>query len=143
MARRSGEHTLADMMRLWMIVAVAFGGAAGALLRWGIAAAVQRQYGVGGFPIGTMTVNVIGCFALGVGYVMLVERTTNPALRMGLTVGLLGALTTFSTYCVESFILIDEQQRYLAAAGNLLGSVVAGMVAVVVGVALARYLVGG
>ena len=123
---------------MWMIAAVALGGAAGALLRWALAAGFQRFSSMQ-FPLGTLAANLIGCFAAGLGYIWLVERAANPVLRMGLMVGLLGALTTFSTWNLESLLLL-EQRRYGPAAVNLLGSLVLGLIAVALGMALARRL---
>lgn len=127
--------TLPFVTNWTVIFAIAIGGAAGALLRWGLALCVQ-QVSRSTFPYGTLVANLLGCLAIGFCYVWLAERGS-PALRAGIRIGLLGALTTFSTYCMESYLLM-ESRDYLAAGMNLIGSVIAGMVAVIAGVALAR-----
>lgn len=129
------------MKSLGLMLAVALGGAIGALGRWGLAAAAQRLSGPAAFPLGTLAANLIGCFAIGLCYVWLVERTGSHALRLGLITGLLGALTTFSTYGLESVMLL-EQRRYASATINLLGSVALGLAAVIAGMAVARRFSG-
>lgn len=117
-------------------LAVAIGGAAGALGRWLIARTLQ-PWTFGAMPLGTAAANLIGCFAIGLCYVWLVERTDQPALRMGLMTGLLGAMTTFSTFALETVNLL-EQRRYTIAALNVFGSAALGLLAVIAAIALAR-----
>ena len=123
-----------------MIIAVAGGGAAGALARWALATALQRPTPTA-FPVGTLAANALGCLLAGFCYVWLVEHSTNLLLRRAILVGFLGALTTFSAYSVESIGLI-EHGKYLHAGANLIGSVIVGLVAVIIGMALARFLMG-
>lgn len=121
------------------IAAIAGGGAIGALLRFWISNGV---YGVMGrdFPYGTLAVNVIGSFAMGVGFIFLVERAAlAPEWRAFLLVGLLGALTTFSTFSIETLNLI-ESGALTKATINMVGSVVVCVSAVWAGVLLARQL---
>lgn len=90
------------------MIAVALGGACGAMMRFWIAAAVQRAVG-GAFPWGTLFVNVLGSFLLGFLFVWLIERSTMGELaRLAITVGFLGAFTTFSTFSVETVRLMQE-----------------------------------
>ncbi len=125
------------MYRLTTIAAVAMGGAAGALARWAISAAINARRAPGGFPLGTLTVNLLGCVALGFCYIWLRQSGLRPEFKTAMTVGLLGAMTTFSTFCLESYTLM-ETRSYLYAAGNLVGSVVAGMLGLAVGMVIAR-----
>lgn len=121
------------------IAAIAGGGAIGALLRFWISNGV---YGVMGrdFPYGTLAVNVIGSFAMGIGFIFLVERAAlAPEWRAFLLVGLLGALTTFSTFSIETLNLI-ESGALTKATINMVGSVVVCVAAVWAGVLLARQL---
>lgn len=121
------------------IAAIAGGGAIGALLRFWISNGV---YGVMGrdFPYGTLAVNVIGSFAMGVGFIFLVERAAlAPEWRAFLLVGLLGALTTFSTFSIETLNLI-ESGALTKATINMVGSVVVCVAAVWAGVLLARQI---
>lgn len=128
------------MSRIWLIIAVAGGGAFGALARWAITMGLQRHV-VTTFPIGTFAANAVGCLLVGFCYVWLDERTANPLLRHALMIGLIGALTTFSTYCIESITLMEKHQ-YMMAAVNLAGSVVVGLIGAIAGVALGRAVLG-
>jgi len=119
------------------LLAVAAGGAAGAVLRWLMAGAVQRFSG-SAFPWGTFAVNALGSFLLGFLFVWLIERSTASELvRLALTVGLLGAFTTFSTYSLESIRLLQEGALGMAAA-NVMGQVVVCLVLTWLGIQLAR-----
>lgn len=119
--------------------AVALGGAAGALARWGVSSGVHRWLGRD-FPWGTLTVNVVGSFAMGLLAVVLVERlAVGPAWRAGLLVGFLGAFTTFSTFAVETVGLSGEGLG-IRAAVNIFVSVAACLLAAVVGMQIARQL---
>lgn len=119
------------------LLAVAAGGASGAVLRWLLAGAIQRAAG-GAFPWGTFAVNAIGSFMLGFLFVWLIERSSAGELvRLALTVGMLGAFTTFSTYSLESVRLLQEGALGMAAA-NVLGQVVVCLVLTWLGIQLAR-----
>lgn len=119
--------------------AVALGGAAGALARWGVSSGVHRWLGRD-FPWGTLTVNVLGSFAMGLLAVVLVERlAVAPAWRAGLLVGFLGAFTTFSTFAVETVGLSGEGLG-IRAAVNIFVSVAACLLAALVGMQIARHL---
>ncbi|MCF7821184.1 MAG: fluoride efflux transporter CrcB [Mariprofundaceae bacterium] len=119
------------------LTAVAIGGAAGAVMRWLMAGAVQRWTGTA-FPWGTFAVNALGSFLLGFLFVWLIERSTaSELIRLALTVGLLGAFTTFSTYSLESIRLLQEGALGMAAA-NVMGQVVICLVLTWLGIQLAR-----
>jgi fluoride exporter len=121
------------------IVGIAVAGALGALARYGLEGFVSDRTG-GGFPWGTFAVNVTGAFVLGLVFTLLTERwTADPWLRSALTIGFLGAYTTFSTLSFESYRLLEDRAVGLAAA-NLLGSCAAGLAAVYLGVVLGRAL---
>jgi CrcB protein len=121
------------------IVGIAVAGALGALARYGLEGFVSTRTG-GGFPWGTFVVNVTGAFVLGLVFTVLTERwTADPWLRSTLTIGFLGAYTTFSTLSFESYRLLEGGAVGLAVA-NLFGSCAAGLGAVYVGVVLGRAL---
>ena len=122
-----------------MVAAIAVAGAAGALARYGLEGFVSRRQS-GAFPWGTFVVNVTGAFALGLVFTLATERWgLQPWLRSSLTIGFLGAYTTFSTLSFETYRLAADRALGLAAA-NVLGSCAAGLVAVYLGVVLARAL---
>jgi CrcB protein len=118
-------------------VAIALAGALGALVRYWLDGVVSRRTG-GGFPWGTFVVNVTGSFLLGLIFTILTQRyRVDPWLRSGVTIGFLGAYTTFSTLSLETYRLVEDGAVGLAAV-NAVGSLAAGLVALYVGVVLGR-----
>ena len=90
------------------------------------------------FPIGTLVVNVTGCFAIGVLMTLFVDRgDPNPNLRLLLVTGVLGGYTTFSAFGWESFEAIEKEEIWIGLA-NIVLSVVLGYLAVWCGSLLAR-----
>lgn len=121
------------------VFAIAAGGAGGALLRYWVSTGVYLMLGRG-FPYGTLAVNVLGSLLMGVLYILFLERmTVAPEVRASVLVGLLGAFTTFSTFSIETLNLV-EQAAYLKAGLNVLLSVLACLIAVWLGVVIARQL---
>ncbi|RMH62535.1 MAG: fluoride efflux transporter CrcB [Zetaproteobacteria bacterium] len=121
------------------LLAVALGGACGAVLRWLLASTIQRAVS-GAFPWGTFAVNALGSFLLGFLFVWFVERSTVGEMgRLAVTVGMLGAFTTFSTYSLESVRLMQEGAWGLAL-GNIAGQVVVCVPLTWLGLTLARLL---
>lgn len=109
----------------------------GSLMRYGLATATQRAIAVT-FPFGTLLVNVLGSFAIGLSYVWLVERTgVRPELRAFLMVGVLGGFTTFSSFSLETLSLM-MQASYGRAMLNVIGSVVLCLGGTLLGIVLAR-----
>lgn len=122
------------MKLLWIGVA----GAAGAVARWLLAGLVRAQPGA--FPWATFTVNVTGSFALGLVLGLAGARLHLPdTARAALTVGFLGAYTTFSTFSVETLRLIEDGALGLALA-YAGASVVLGVAAAYGGISLGRAL---
>jgi CrcB protein len=121
------------------IVVIGIAGALGALARYGLDGAVARRL-PSSFPWGTFVVNMSGAFVLGFLQTLMTEQlTTAPWLRSALTIGFLGAYTTFSTLSYETYRLLEDGALSLAAA-NVLGSAAAGLVAVYLGVVAGRSL---
>jgi CrcB protein len=122
-----------------VIVGVALGGALGASARYLVDRFIeQRSEAV--FPWSIFTINVTGCFLIGVVAATLVDRHHLPAwVRVGLVVGVLGGYTTFSTFGQEGLSLIQSSD-YGVALAYTAGSVVAGIAAVYAGTLLGRAL---
>ena len=120
-------------------LAIAAGGALGALLRFWMSSGVYAWLGRG-FPYGTLAVNVLGSLVMGFLYILMIERLAIAAeWRAFALIGLLGAFTTFSTFSIETLNLI-EQADYAKAMANMLLSVAACVLAAFAGVWLARQL---
>ena len=123
------------------MLAVAIGGAAGSVLRYLIARAIDHRAPVTGaadFPLGIFVVNVAGALLLGLIATALLERASvSEPIRLALTVGLLGGFTTFSTLSFDSLALIDAGRWHIALL-NLAASAAAGLAAVWLGQQLAR-----
>ena len=122
---------------MWTVLGVGVAGALGALARYGIASYVAARH-PGPFPLGTFLINVAGSFVLGLLFGALVEREAlSPALRVSLTVGFLGAFTTFSTFTLETFRLVEDGALG-AALAYVAASLAVGLLAVWLGVAVGR-----
>lgn len=124
---------------VWEWVAVAGGGAVGALVRFAVTAWAQTHLGAS-FPWGTLIVNVCGCFLLGAlaAFTQLYPSWSPVTARL-LGVGFLGALTTFSTFGVETIRAYLEGQPGIAAL-NVLANLLAGLSAVLLGIGAGRLL---
>ncbi|MDF1762817.1 MAG: fluoride efflux transporter CrcB [Oleibacter sp.] len=119
---------------------IAFGGALGAVARFVVASAVFR-WADRPFPYGTLSVNLLGSFAIGMAFVWIVEhQLANDHVRSLAMVGFLGAFTTFSTFSLESITLL-QQARYDAFLGYIGVSVLGCLLATAAGIGLAKSLV--
>lgn len=123
-------------LRLLMIAA---GGATGALLRFWISSGVHLVLGRS-FPYGTLTVNIVGSMTMGFLYILFLERMdASPELRAFVIIGLLGALTTFSTFSIETMNLIEGGEQ-LKALVNVLLSVTLSILGCWIGLVLGRQI---
>lgn len=121
------------MRNLWIGVA----GFCGAVARHQLDTLVGR-YQQGAFPWGTLVVNVTGCFLLGVLLTWTSGRfDANPAVRPALTIGFLGAYTTFSTFSLQA-VRLGEDGRLGLAIGYVAASVAVGLAAAWAGMATGR-----
>lgn len=118
------------------LVAVAVGGALGALLRYGTALLALRVWAEP-LPLATWAANLLGCFLMGLLVPLVGRPGAEPAWRLLLLVGFLGSYTTFSTFSLETVVLW-EQGHPGAALLNAVGSVILGLVAVALGLWLGR-----
>src|SRR5262245_5306550 len=122
---------------MYKIVLIGVAGLLGTLARYSLSGWAD-QWWRGQFPAGTLVVNALGCFAIGIllhaGEARIVA---DPVIRAAVTIGFLGGFTTFSSFAVQSFTLFREGNVLLAGA-NIVLSNVAGLVLVWLGYALAR-----
>lgn len=123
------------------LLAVAAGGALGAVARHLLSAQIMRVNGFG-FPLGTLSVNVLGGLLMGL-LVSLFALHWNAGqeVRLFLTVGLLGGFTTFSTFSMET-ILLFERGQWMAAGLYVLASVSLALAGFAAGQALVRLCSG-
>lgn len=126
-------------MYKWLLIGA--GGAAGSLMRYALAGWCQRLTG-GVFPVGTLTVNLVGCLLVG----FLTAALTGPLLireeyRIALIVGVLGGFTTFSTFGYETFSLVNNAQ-WTRAAWNVVLTNVLGLASVWLGYRVAQKWLG-
>jgi len=121
------------------LVALMLAGAAGAAGRFALAGLIQHLSG-SRFPAGTLGVNVLGCFLAGLLWTLLEGRwRLAPELRTAVLIGFLGSFTTFSSYMLETGLLLRES-RLLLAAGNIFLQNVVGFVALYGGIIVARLI---
>jgi CrcB protein len=122
------------------ILILAVGATVGAAARYYGSLWAVQQFGPN-FPYGTLLINVIGSFVLGCFLTLAAARPAiGPEARLLVATGFCGSFTTFSTFSVEAYTLLLGG-RYLSGALYLFGSMALGLLAVVLGVALARALV--
>lgn len=118
------------MNQFVLILLVGMAGAIGALTRLGTCVAMNRIFGES-FPLGTLTVNVLGCFCLGA-LVHWNDQLIPQQWKLILGVGFLGALTTFSTFGLETVTRYNGGETWTAFA-NIASNLVFGLAAVVLG----------
>lgn len=122
-----------------LVLAIAAGGALGAVARHYVSFTIGTWTGHG-FPWGTIAVNVLGSFILGaLVQVMAQVWSPNQEIRAFLTVGLLGAFTTFSTFSLDT-ILLFQRGPVVPLAGYVAGSVTLSIAALFIGLRLTRWV---
>jgi CrcB protein len=126
---------------LYTIILIGIGGFIGAILRYTIGGWVQDNFV--SFPFGTLAVNILGSFFLGlVMYLSEYQGIFNEETRVFLTIGILGAFTTLSTFSYESFRLLDNSNIMLLVI-NIVATVVLSIFAVYLGKTVALSLTSG
>jgi fluoride exporter len=111
---------------LGSVLAVGIGAAVGAWLRWGLS--IMLNAAVPHLPLGTLLSNLIGGFLMGIAMALMAHfEAMSPQLRLLMTTGFLGGLTTFSTFSAESVTLLSRGQ--LGWGALLIGAHVAGSIA--------------
>ena len=118
---------------------VAAGGAMGAMARFGISRFAE-SYLKFSFPVGTLIANVLRCFLIGL-LVGSGAAEKSESLRLWFGIGMLGALTTFSTFGAETIKCASENQ-WAAALGNVASNLIVGLAAVLAGISIAKRFLG-
>ena len=120
------------------IILVMLGGSLGALSRYGVSLLAVKLFGIK-FPWGTLIVNLSGCFLIGLAF-SLADRglnIMNPSIRLFFVTGYLGALTTFSTFGLETVNAMREG-KYIVTVANILSNNILGSALVLLGMIVGR-----
>jgi CrcB protein len=121
------------------LLLIGLAGFIGTLSRYWLSGVVARRYGET-FPMGTLVVNLVGCFLVGLLFCLLQERfLVNQTVRTVVLIGFLGGFTTFSSFGLQTFTLLQDGEFGLAAL-NILGANLIGLVLVWAGYTLAKIL---
>lgn len=121
------------------ILLIGLAGLLGTLGRYALSGIIARRFGET-FPAGTLVVNVVGCFAAGFLFYTLQERfLVNDVVRTAIMIGFLGGFTTFSSFGLQTFTLLQDGEIGLATM-NVLISNGAGLITVWAGYSLARFI---
>jgi fluoride exporter len=121
------------------VLFVAVGGAIGSVTRYLVGGWIAARFG-SGFPYGTFAINVTASFIIGLFLAFSQERAgLNPNWRLLVAVGFVGGYSTFSTFEYEGIRMLQDREMLLGAV-YLMGSVVAGGVAAVVGIAVGNWI---
>jgi fluoride exporter len=124
---------------MWAYLAIAIGGVLGCWARYAMTNLVQAIYGRD-FPYATLSINVLACFIMGFLFEETLDRLTiSPVLRVGILTGFIGGFSTFSTFAMETLLLMEQGQGGKSAI-YVVVSIVLGLMAVTGGVYLARNL---
>lgn len=125
-------------MNIYALTAVGLGGLLGSVSRYMLSSVIQSHTHQG-FPFGTLAVNIIGCFLIGllIGFSLNKPGMLSDNTRLFLSTGFCGGFTTFSAYSAEAFTLLDKGDIYLAIL--YIGiSILAGLLATWAGIILIR-----
>ena len=123
------------MLKISLLIGA--GGFLGSISRYWLSLFLDRHF-TGAYPIGTFTVNIIGCFLLGLIYAVAEHSSfISPDTRLFLAAGFCGSFTTFSTFAFESQVLIKDG-HWPTMASYIVASIVLGVIATFVGVAAGR-----
>lgn len=138
---RAGKATRAPAFqnKMQRLLFIGLAGGTGTLLRYWLSEFTARRFGEQ-FPVGTVVVNLVGCFFAGFLFYLIFDRYEfSPALRTIILIGLLGGFTTFSSYGLQTFALLRDGQMGLALF-NIALSNVGGLLLVWFGYSLAKVL---
>ena len=121
-----------------IILAVGLGSFIGGICRYMVTLFIQNKF-LTTFPFGTMFVNVLGCFLIGVIYALSDRGNLSPLWRMFLATGMMGGFTTFSTFSNETVSMLRDAE-YVPAFSYIAFSIIIGLAATIGGISLVKYL---
>ena len=121
-----------------IIIAIGTGGFIGAVFRYLLSQLIQSKF-LSAFPFGTLGVNIIGCFFIGLVYALSDRGNISPAWRLFLATGILGGFTTFSSFSNETVALLRDGQFWHALAYISL-SLIIGLIATFIGISIIKFI---
>lgn len=121
-----------------IILLIGTGSFIGGILRYTISQIIQTKF-LSAFPFGTLGVNVLGCFAIGLVFALGEKTNMSPEMRMFLATGICGGFTTFSAFSNETFSLMRDGQLLYASA-YITSSVLFGLFATFIGYSLLKLI---
>ena len=122
---------------MWRILFIGLAGLVGTLGRYWLSGLAARRFGET-FPVGTLLVNIVGCFLAGFLFYLMQERfLVNQTVRTVILIGFLGGFTTFSSFGLQTFTLIRDSE-FVFAALNIVVSNLVGLLMVWIGYTLAK-----
>ena len=121
----------------YSIAAVALGGAFGATLRFYVSYVVSKNFPTD-LPLATLGVNIVGSFAIGLLIALFMQFTPNEHIKLFLITGFLGALTTYSTFAIETYMILNNS--IVLRITNIVLNVVGTIVAAGIGYKLVLYI---
>ena len=120
-----------------MLFVIGTGSFFGGILRYLLSQFVQSKF-LSAFPFGTLTVNIIGCFLIGLVFGLTDRGTLTPEWRLFLATGMIGGFTTFSAFSFETVGLLRDGQLWYATA-YIVGSVIIGLLATFIGISIIKF----
>ena len=121
-----------------LILAVGFGSFIGGISRYLVTLFIQNKF-LSTFPYGTMFVNILGCFLIGVIYALSDKGNVSPVWRLFLATGIMGGFTTFSSFSNETISMLRDAE-YVPAFSYVAFSIIIGLAATFGGISLIKYL---
>ena len=120
------------------ILLVAIGGAIGSVMRYAVTLLMRNSY-AGEFPWHTFTVNIVGCFLIGLIFSWSLQSISFENIRLFLMVGILGGFTTFSSFGLETFDLI-KQGKHITAISYIITTNILGLISVYAGYSIHKLI---
>ena len=121
-----------------LLLLIGTGSFIGGVSRYLLSQLVQTKF-LSTFPFGTLTVNIFGCFLIGLLFGLAERGDFSPEWRLFLVTGLLGGFTTFSAFSIETVALLGDGQHWYASA-YILSSVFIGLIATLIGIVITKLL---
>ena len=123
-------------MRILLLIGT--GSFIGGVLRYAFSQFIQTKF-LSSFPFGTLGVNIIGCFAIGIVFALSEKTNMSPEMRLFLATGICGGFTTFSAFSNETFSLMRDGQLFYASA-YITSSVLFGLLATFIGYSILKLI---